>query len=114
MSKLVEILVKRRKIQEKYFKNYLKYALKIKKISQKMLGEVKVIVFGSSLKKDEVPRDIDILIISPKLKSWNKKRKLYLKISKEIGWQAPFEFHFATEREYQQWYSRFIKEKIEI
>lgn len=113
MSKLVEILVQRKKSQEKYFKNYLFFAKKIKKISQKFLGKARVIVFGSILRK-EVPRDIDILIISPEFKSWEKKRKLYLKISREIGILAPFEFHFVTEKEYQNWYKFFVKEKIEV
>lgn len=114
MSKLVDILIERKKIQEKYFKNYLLFARKIKKIAQKKLGKVKVIVFGSILRKDEVPKDIDILIVSPELKNLEEKKELYSEILKKIGWQAPFEFHFATEKEYKEWYSHFIKEKIEI
>jgi len=68
MSQLVDVLIKRKKLQEKYFRDYLGYAQRIKKIAEKILGEAKVIIFGSILRKDEVPRDIDILIVSPKLK----------------------------------------------
>lgn len=111
---LSEILIEIRKEEEKYFENYLFYAREIKKIAQERLGKVKVIVFGSILRKNEVPRDIDILIISPELKDWETKEKLYSEILKTIGWQAPFEFHFVTEKEYEEWYSSFIKEKVEI
>lgn len=113
MSKLVEVLVKRRKAQEKYFKNYLFFSKKIKKIAEKILGEAKVIIFGSIL-RNETPRDIDILIVSPKFKDREMKYKIYSKILKEIGIENPFEFHFATEKEYREWYSHFLKEKIEI
>ena len=113
MSKLVEILLERKRAQEKYFKNYLFFAKKIKKIAEEILGEAKVIVFGSILRK-ETPRDIDILIVSPKLKNQKIKYKIYSKVTKEIGIENPFQFHFATEKEHQEWYSHFIKEKIEV
>ncbi|MCM8832490.1 MAG: nucleotidyltransferase domain-containing protein [Candidatus Omnitrophica bacterium] len=113
MSKFVKILIKRRKKQEKYFKNYLFYAKKIKKIVKEILGEGKVLIFGSILSND-VKRDIDILIVSPKLKQQELRYKIYSKILDEIGIEHPFEFHFSTEKDFQQWYIHFIKEKIEI
>jgi predicted nucleotidyltransferase len=70
---LTDLLIERQKREEKYFKNYLRYARKIKKEAQRLLGEVKVFVFGSILKKNEIPQDIDILIVSPKLEKMNKK-----------------------------------------
>lgn len=91
MSKLVEVLVKRRKIQEKYFKDYLKYAKIIKKRSQEILKDkVKVFVFGSILKKNETPADIDILVISSKLDKTDKKSKARAKIWEKIGLSTLF------------------------
>ena len=112
--KLIDLLIENQKEQEKYFKNYLKYARQIKKIAEKSIGKVKVFVFGSILKKNEVPRDIDILIISPQLKTLEKKTMLKVKIWKKIGFFSPFEIHLITPEEYKNWYQHFIKEKIEI
>jgi len=112
--KLIDLLIERQKRYEKYFKNYLKYAKKIKKIAKESLGEAKVFVFGSILRKDEVPRDIDIMIISPKLKDLKTKTKIKVKIWKKIGIFSPFEIHLITPEDYRDWYQYFVKEKIEI
>ena len=116
MSKitLTDLLIEKAKKEEKYFKNYLDYARIIKNVAEKLLGEVKVYLFGSILRKKELPRDIDILIISPKLDSSEKKSKTREKILKKIGFGAPFEIHLITPEEYQNWYKFFIKEKVEV
>jgi predicted nucleotidyltransferase len=110
----LEALIEEAKEEEKYFKNYLKYARKIKKEAETLLGKVKVFVFGSILRKDEVARDIDILIISPKLKTTAQKSKILAKLWKKFGFNIPFEFHLINPDEYKNWYRYFIKEKIEI
>jgi hypothetical protein len=114
MNRLSEIVLERRKTQAKYFKNYLQWAQIIKKEAEKLLEEVKVLVFGSILRKDEVPRDIDILVISPKLRTTREKKEIKVKIWQKIGFFSPFEIHLITPQEYRDWYSHFIKEKIEI
>lgn len=111
---LTDILIERAKREEKYFKNYRFYAKRIKKTAQELLGEVKVFVFGSMLKKDEVPRDIDVMVISPNLKSSIKKSKIRVKLQKKLGFSSPFQIHLVTLEEYRDWYKNFIKEKIEI
>ena len=110
----LDLLIEQRERQEKYFKNYLKYAKIIKKETQKLLKEVKVYIFGSILKKDEVPRDIDVLIISPKLKTTLEKGKIRLKLWQMLGSSNPFEIHLINPEEYRNWYRYFIKKKIEI
>jgi len=100
--------------KEKYFKNHLFYAKKIKEEAEKILGKVKVYVFGSILRKNEIARDIDILIISPKLKNSLPKSKILAQISKKIGFINPFEIHLVSPEEYKNWYRYFIKEKITI
>jgi len=115
MTTLVDLLIEKREKEKKYFKNYLNWAKKIKKEAEKSLGEVKVFLFGSIVKgKAEPGSDIDILVISPKLKNSIKKNKVRTKIQKKIGLFNPFEIHLITPEEYQNWYKFFIKEKVEI
>lgn len=114
MSKtLTDILIEEAKEKEKYFQDYLSYSKKIKKEAEKFLGKVKVYVFGSILRKNEVAQDIDVLVISPKLEM-SQKSKILAKICQEIGFSHPFEIHLITPSEYRDWYRYFIKEKIEI
>lgn len=114
MKTLTDILIETRREQEKYFKNYLDYSKIIKKEAKRLLGEVKVFVFGSILRPGEPKRDIDILVISPRLKNTRQKSETRAKILKKIGISSPFEIHLITPEEYSGWYKYFIKEKAEI
>jgi len=114
MRSEISELIREAEAKEKYFKNYLKYAKEIKTEARKLLGKVKVFVFGSILRKNEVPRDIDILIISPKLKTSSQKSKIQVEIFGRTGFSSPFEIHLITPEEYRDWYRNFIKEKIKI
>ncbi len=114
MTELTNLVFERRKKQEKYFKNYMHWAKLVKKESKRLLGEVKVFIFGSILRKNELPRDIDILIISQKLKTAKKKSEIRAEIWKNTGISSPLEIHLATPDEYKDWYKFFIKEKIEV
>jgi len=108
---LTDIIVEQAQEKEKYFQNYLTYAEIIKKEAEKILGETKVFLFGSILLKNEVPRDIDLLIVSPKFQKYQEKRKLISKIWQKIGILSPFELHLVTPNEYQHWYRYFLKGK---
>lgn len=110
----IDVLIKEAQREERYFKNYFQYARKIKKTAQALLGQVKVLVFGSILKEDEAPGDIDILIISPKLKTTARKSEVRAKILKKMGISAPFEIHLITPEEYIGWYKHFIEEWVEV
>jgi predicted nucleotidyltransferase len=110
---LTDLLIERKKREEKFFKNYLYYGKKIKKEAEKILGKVRVLIFGSILREDEIARDIDVLIISPKLKKTQLKNEIRLKIQKKLG-PSPFELHLIRPKEYQDWYKNFIKEFAEI
>lgn len=115
MRTLVDFLIEKKKREEKYFKNYLFWAKEIKKEAKRILGEVKVFLFGSIIKKQAGPRsDIDVLIISPNLKMTEKKTEVRVKILKKIGFGSPFEIHLITPEEYENWYKNFIKEKVAV
>lgn len=94
----------------KYFENYLDYAKIIKDKAQSILGDVKVLVFGSVIKGNYLPNsDIDILIISD-----NAPENLFeeVKIKHEIlkaFENHPFEIHLAPPKLYENWYKNFIK-----
>jgi len=114
MITLTDLLIERERKQRVYFKNYLKYAQKIKKEVENTLGKTKVFIFGSILGKKEIPQDIDLLIISPKLKEIKSKGEIIAKIWKKIGFYNPFEIHLITPEEYQNWYKFFLKKKIKV
>lgn len=114
MITLVDLLIEKAKKEEKFFKNYLKYAKIIKRETEKEIGKVKGYVFGSVLKKREVPRDIDILLISPEFADSEKRAKVRLKVEKRLGDFCPFELHLITPEQYKNWYRYFLKKKIRI
>ena len=113
MRTLIDFLIEKKQRDEKYFKNYLFWAKKIKKEAKKNLEDVRVLLFGSVIKKQTEPgSDIDVLIISPQLKSPEKKSKILTEILREIGQSSPFEIHLVTPEEYRNWYQRFIKKEF--
>jgi len=112
--KFTDILIEKKKREEKYFKNYFFWAKKIKKMAKELFGEVRVFIFGSILRKNEIARDIDLLIVSPKFEDDKEKIEAKIKLQKKLGFSSPFEFHFVSPKEYSQWYKYFIKKKIEV
>jgi hypothetical protein len=112
--KFIDILIEKRKREKKYFKNYLFWAKKIKRVAKELFGEVKVFIFGSILQKNEIARDIDLLIVSQKFENDKEKIGAKIKLQRKLGFSYPFEFHFVSPKEYSQWYRYFVKEKIEI
>lgn len=117
MTKLVEIKKKRWEEKRKYFENYLYYCQKIKEAAEKVLGSVRVLVFGSIVRGDWGPNsDIDVLIISDKLsENWEENRIYKLQIKREAGISFPFQLHLVRPEEYEGWYKNFIKnDYIEI
>lgn len=114
MKTEIDFLIEEAEKEEKYFKDYLEYAKEIKKKAKDLLGKVKVFIFGSILKTDEIPEDIDILIISPKLQKSEKKSEIRTKLFQKLGFSSPFELHLITPKEYQSWYKNFIDKKIMV
>ena len=115
MKSLVDILLEEAKENKKYFDNYLDYAQIIKKEAGKLLGKVKVYIFGSIVKGDFDPSsDIDILIVAPKQLPFSRRTEVKVKIYEKIGFFSPFELHLINEEEYQSWYKNFLKDKIEV
>ncbi len=99
------------------FKNYRKIAEKIKKAAKEILRDenVRVIVFGSVVRKTQNPlSDLDVLIVSKKAEKVNYG-KVVSKIKKEIGKNLiGIEFHLVTPSIFENWYKRFIDKYEEV
>ena len=111
MKSLIAIRKKIVEEKRKYFENYLEYARKIKEKAIEVLGEARVLVFGSIVKGNYGPNsDIDVLIISSKWTGdYEKDRLIKFKIKKLAGVKHPFQIHIATPKEFQNWWQKFIK-----
>lgn len=108
---LVDIVLARRRAQQPYFVNYLFWTREIKKEAKNLLGEVRVFVFGSVIRAErtgEPARDIDVLIVSPRLQKLVEKQETRKRLWQKIGIDAPFELHLATPTEYDDWYRLII------
>lgn len=112
---LFELILKQAKEREKYFKNYLKYAKKIKEEAIKSLGDCKIYVFGSVVEGKAIPAsDIDLLIVSKNTpKTMKERSELATKLLKAVGIFSPFELHLVNEEEFE-WYKRFVKKLLPV
>lgn len=116
VKSLYKILSDTYKKQQKYFNNYLWYAKKIKQNSQRLLPDVKVLVFGSVVRrKYNIDSDIDIMIISDYIpENIMEQTKLGLSVLGDLG-SHPFQLHLITYKTYKSWYRNFIKQNyIEV
>lgn len=119
MSKThIEILKEIGEERRIFFENFKDYSVKIKNKARELLGDVRVIVFGSTVKGSYniLNSDIDILIISNNLpEKEEERRKIKVEIKSVLPIFNPFQIHLATEKEYEEWYKNFIKDDfIEI
>ncbi|GIW67320.1 MAG: hypothetical protein KatS3mg096_188 [Candidatus Parcubacteria bacterium] len=92
MKSLISIRKKIVEKKKKYFEHYLEYAQKIKEAAIQVLGEAKVLVFGSVVKGNWGPNsDIDVLIISSKWSGdYENDSIIKFKIKKLAGVSHPF------------------------
>jgi len=96
---------------EKYLRNPLPYARKMKRWLKRNFPEVRVLIFGSAARGDYQPdSDIDILVISPDMPGdLLSQAKIKVGLKKKFP-EAPFQIHLATPEEYENWYRNFIKQ----
>ena len=107
---LIDLLLQRKKENEKYFKNPQEYAFLIKKRAKEILGEVKVYLFGSVIKGNWTPdSDIDVLVVSDNFDD-QKGGEIKAKLLEAVGFFSPFEIHLVTKKVFENWYKKFIKE----
>ena len=108
----LDILIERRKENEKYFRKPEEYAKLIKLKSEKILGCVEVYLFGSIVRKDwTLSSDIDILVVSEKEINPEDKGKIKVELLKSVDFFAPFEIHLVSQELFEKWYKKFIKDE---
>lgn len=103
--------------KEKYFKDFRAYCEIIKKKAEEIIGEIRVVVFGSVVRGDFTPNsDIDILIISDNLpESMEERLKIKTAVKSSLGRLNPFQLHLVTTKEFEEYYKPFVKKDyIEI
>ena len=108
----IEILKEIGEERKKFFENFKDYSLEIKNKAKQLLGEVKVLVFGSVIENSYniVNSDIDILIISDKVPGkFEERSRIKIEIKSVLPLFNPFQIHLATKKEYENWYKNFIK-----
>lgn len=118
MSSGVEYFIERTEKRKKYFVKYKDYCRLTEKELTKKFGSVRVIVFGSTTRGDYNPAlsDIGILVVTSRKLSTRERAVIINFIKNKIiqDPEAPFEIHIASEKEYREWYKKFIDEQIEI
>lgn len=108
----IDLLIEEKKERDKYWQNYSQWLGVIQKEATRVLGKVKIFLFGSFVAgKPTGGSDIDILIISPVVKDPLVRSKAYLALDRKLGPSSPFEIHLITPKDYQNWYRFFLKEK---
>lgn len=108
---IVDELLKEREGRLKIFREYLKYAKRIKEVAQEMLGDAKVYVFGSVVRGDYHPMlsDIDVAVVT-KCKDRRKHLEFKVRVARISD---VFEIHVLSEKEWK-FYKRFIDEFVEV
>jgi predicted nucleotidyltransferase len=85
--------------------------------AQELLGEARVVVFGSVARGDwAADSDIDVLVISPNAPEdpWERAR-VAAALREAAGEAAPLlELHVVKPEQYLGWYRRFIDAEVEV
>ena len=106
-----KVIIKKIKEREKIVKNLKKIIKEISKEVKKLLGkDAKVYVFGSYLKGNFHPflSDVDVLIVSNKIKSLDDKVKVSLSLKEKFRYI--FQFYVVNEKEFKIY--KFFVDKI--
>jgi predicted nucleotidyltransferase len=115
MGKYFDFLLERKRRRDQFLENIDYYLNLVKEIAKNLLEEdTKIYLFGSYLTKNFGPNsDIDILIVSKNEIDQREKGAILAKILEDFDVYHPFEIHFASEIQFENWYKKFIKDKYE-
>ena len=97
---------------EEYRKRWMEFAKEIKELAEEFFGTnfLKLYVFGSTVRGDYEPlSDVDVAVVLREgVDEWTRAKFRSL-VSKRLGACNPFEIHVVSEREWREWYARFVK-----
>jgi len=94
-------------------REYRKVAKRVKEIAEKWFPGSKVLVFGSVVRGEcTAASDIDILVVVAGDMERERALRFKAEVYREVD--APIELHVASEREFREWYARFMEEYEEV
>jgi len=97
-----------------YLKKYREVAASVKEIVKEDYEDVGVYVFGSVVKGDfTASSDIDILLVFNEMDK-DDAVELKAKILRRMGFAVPLQIHIATQKEFKEWYHKFVDQFIEV
>ena len=111
----IDLLIENAEERRRYFRDFIKYAEKVKEIVKQSDPDARIMLFGSAVKGELRPdSDIDLLIITDIAEKLDERIKLRMEIVKILGEGSPFEIHIITDEEYENWYRKFIDRFLEL
>lgn len=112
----LEYFKKRWEERLNYLLNAKEHLRKVKEFCMKEFDpECRVILFGSVARGNyRIDSDVDVLVITNKVKTAMDRASLLVKIYDVLGTTDPFEIHVVTEKEFKEWYIRFLDVYEEI
>ena len=111
----IDLLIEDAEERKKYFRDFIKYAEKVKEIVKQRDPDARIMLFGSAVKGKLRPdSDVDLLIITDIAEKLDERIKLRMEIVKILGEGSPFEIHIITDEEYENWYRKFIDRFFEL
>ena len=111
----IDLLIEDAEERRRYFRDFIKYAEKVKEIVKQSDPDARIMLFGSAVKGELRPdSDIDLLIITDIAEKLDERIKLRMEIVKILGEGSPFEIHIITDEEYENWYRKFIDRFLEL
>jgi len=111
MGKYFEFLLERKQRREHFLENVDYYLNLIKERAKNNLGEAtKIYLFGSYLKGNFGPNsDVDILVVTEDEVDPREKSMVLSQILEGFDVYHPFEIHFASKSQFENWYKKFLK-----
>ncbi|MBI2966865.1 MAG: nucleotidyltransferase domain-containing protein [Bacteroidetes bacterium] len=112
----MDLLIKWKNDDEKYFTYPLYYAGLIKKRASEMYNDkIRVFLFGSIVKGNwNYASDIDVLVVAPTVEPQEKAKNI-VKMMCDIDRASPFQVILCNYDQYENWFKKQILDKyIEI
>lgn len=113
---LKDLLISMKKRREKFFKNPLFYALKIKSRAKELYGEkVQIFLFGSIVKGNwTYSSDIDLLAVVPEIQS-KEKSNVVMQLTQDIESPSPFQIILCNTVQFENWFKKHLLDQyIEV
>jgi len=97
-----------------YIKRHREVAASVKEIAKEEHEEVKAYVFGSAVSGNfTAASDIDILLVFDEVDK-DEAVELKSRIWRKIGFSVPLQLHVVTQREFKEWYLKFVDKLEEV